>query len=283
MRPCFGVIALPLWCGLAKACVPKKSMNVMKQQSSYKEMALSFYKEIIGKRDIARADEIIAENYIQHNPQLKTGRAGVLEALEYLKKMPAPPANAPSPIRRVIAEGEFVALHLAVDIGGTRKYVVDIFRIESGKLAEHWDAIQDEPVVNKNGYAMIDGPTEILDIALTGAHSALVKAFADEVLQGRSHERIPEWVSVDLVQHDPQIDGGAKGLQDFLAQPRVCWRKVHHIIVEGNFAVVQSEISVAEEPFVRYDVFRLSNLKIAEQWSVQQAVPPRMMHTNGMI
>jgi predicted SnoaL-like aldol condensation-catalyzing enzyme len=261
----------------------KKSMKAMKQQSNHKELVLSFYKEIIGKRDTARTDELIAEDYIQHNPQLKTGRAGVLEALEYLKKMPAPPANAPSPIRRVIADGEFVALHLAVDIGGTRKYVVDIFRIEAGKLAEHWDAIQDEPVVNKHGYTMIDGPTEIIDVALTDAHSARVKAFADEVLQGRNHERIPEWVSVDLVQHDPQIDGGAKGLQDFLALPHVRWKKVHHMIVEGNFAVVQSEISIEGEPFVRYDVFRLSNRKIGEQWSVQQAIPARMMHANGMI
>jgi predicted SnoaL-like aldol condensation-catalyzing enzyme len=259
-------------------------MHNMKEQSYNKEIALSVYKDVIGRRDIARAAEVIAENYIQHNPQLKTGRAGVIEAIEYLKKMPAPPTGSPSPIRRVIVDGDFVVLHLVVDIMGKRKYVVDLFRVENGLLAEHWDAIQDEPVDDGDTLSMIDGPTAIEDHELTDVNKEVVRAFAVHVLETRDYERLSELVSDALVQHDPQIGQGLRGLRDFLgsdSSPR--WRKVHRIIGEGNLVVIQSEVLMAEKPFVRYDLFRLSDRKIVEQWSVQQAIPEIMMHNNGMI
>ena len=282
MKSSLGIIALLMAVWACQKMNSVNSMRVMKEQSYNKEIALSFYKDVIGRRDTARAVEIIAENYIQHNPQLKTGLAGVMEAIEYLEKMPAPPAGGPSPIRRVIADGDFVALHLVIDMMGKRKYVIDLFRLEHGQLAEHWDAIQDEEPV-KNGLNVIDGSTEITDLGLTEVHRALVTAFAEQMLKNGDPGRIREWVSDELVQHNPKVAQGVQGLRDFVAQPSVVYKDIRHIIVEGNFALVQSEIAVDEEPFVRYDVFRLSNRKIDTHWSVQQAIPSRMMHSNGMI
>jgi predicted SnoaL-like aldol condensation-catalyzing enzyme len=261
-----------------------KSMNVMKEQSYNKEIALSFYKDVVGRRDMARANEIIAEDYIQHNPTLKAGRAGVLEAIEYLKKMPMPPAGGPSPIRRVIADGDFVALHLVVDVMGKRKYVVDLFRLRHGLLTEHWDAIQEAPVSDGDSLSLIDGPTAVEDLHLTDINKEIVRVFAGQILVGRDCRLLSESVSDVLVQHDPRIDQGLHGLRDFLTRDSSFrWIKLHRIIGEGNLVVIQSEVLVDERPFVRYDLFRLSDRKIVEQWSVQQAVPDVMMHDNGMI
>jgi predicted SnoaL-like aldol condensation-catalyzing enzyme len=255
----------------------------MKKQSDNKEIALSFYKDVVGRRDTVLASEIIEENYIQHNPQVKTGRAGVIEAIEYLKKIPAPPTGGPSPIRRVIADGDFVALHLVVDMMGKRKYVIDLFRLEGGKLAEHWDAVQDEPA-DEHELSMIDGPMVVKDHHLTEVNKEIVQAFTRSILEGDGHAKVSEWVSDGLVQHDPQIGQGTKGLQDLLVgHAPFKWKKVHRIVGEGNMVVVQSEVVVAEKTFVRYDLFRLSDRRIVEQWSVQQAIPEVMMHENGMI
>jgi predicted SnoaL-like aldol condensation-catalyzing enzyme len=227
---------------------PSQITSVMNEQHRCnKDLVLSFYKDVIGRRDAARAREIIAEGYIQHNPQLKTGRAGVLEALEHLRKMPAPPVGAPSPIKLVIADADLVALLLVVVLGGQKKVVVDIFRVEGGQLAEHWDAVQDEAEAGCPASIMFDEPAKVTDATLTDTNRAVVKSLALEALPGRNHARI------------------------------------HHIIVEGSFAVVQSEISIGQEPFVRYDVLRLLNRKIEAQWSVQQSIPSQMMHSNGMI
>ena len=255
----------------------------MNEQSYNKEIAISFYKDVIGRRDTMRAGEIIAEHYIQHNPQVKTGRAGVLEAIEYLKKMPAPPAGGPSPIRRVIADGDLVALHLVVDMMGKRKYVVDLFRVEHGQLAEHWDAVQEEPAQREFVLSMIDGPTTVEDADDTHANKQVVQAFARQVLEGRDERRLSELVADVLIQHDPVIGQGRRGLEDFLHNPSFTWKKVHRIVGEGSMVVMQSEVSVEERPFVRYDLFRLSGGKIVEQWSVQQAVPEAAMNDNGMI
>ncbi len=60
-----------------------------------------------------------------------------------------------SEIKRAFAEGDYVILHVhSVREPGQRgRAIVDIFRLEHGKIAEHWDVIQDVPekAANQNG------------------------------------------------------------------------------------------------------------------------------------
>ena len=52
-----------------------------------------------------------------------------------------------SEIKRSFADGDYVILHVhAVREPGTRgRAIVDIFRLEEGKIVEHWDVAQDIP------------------------------------------------------------------------------------------------------------------------------------------
>jgi predicted SnoaL-like aldol condensation-catalyzing enzyme len=67
----------------------------------------------------------------------------------------APPAHAADEIKRVFADGDYVILHVhAVREPGTRGVaVVDIFKLENGKIVEHWDVVQPIPekAANTNG------------------------------------------------------------------------------------------------------------------------------------
>jgi predicted SnoaL-like aldol condensation-catalyzing enzyme len=58
-------------------------------------------------------------------------------------------------IKRVVAEGDLVVLHVHSTRGDDTpgRAIVDIFRIENGKVVEHWDVIQDVPAqaANANG------------------------------------------------------------------------------------------------------------------------------------
>src|SRR5690606_11025646 len=79
-----------------------------------------------------------------HNPTAADGAEGLRAFIDFLK---ARYPNQRGEIKRVIAEGDLVVLHVHSTRGdGTPgRAIVDIFRIENGKVMEHWDVIQDIP------------------------------------------------------------------------------------------------------------------------------------------
>jgi predicted SnoaL-like aldol condensation-catalyzing enzyme len=121
------------------------------QTNIHKSLIRDFYRRAVNQGDLAFADQLIADNYIQHSPALKPGKGGLMEALQLMKQMPKPAATS-TPFFRLIAEGDFVVTNLSFDWGGKQKVVVDLFRFENGKVIEHWDAVQDEPATSANGH-----------------------------------------------------------------------------------------------------------------------------------
>lgn len=106
-----------------------------------KELIQNFYKEFFNEHRIDSADKYVTEDYIQHNPGVGQGRAALKEAFsDKFEKDPTFRLN----IVRMIEEGDMVAVYLKnVDPeGNTKCRVVDLYRLEDGKLAEHWDVIQ---------------------------------------------------------------------------------------------------------------------------------------------
>jgi predicted SnoaL-like aldol condensation-catalyzing enzyme len=95
----------------------------------------------------------VAEDYIQHNPIAKDGRAAALEALG--------PIFAANPglkvdIKRIVADDTHVAVHYhSVLQPGTKGFAaVDLFRVEDCKIVEHWDVIQPMPEKSANPHPM---------------------------------------------------------------------------------------------------------------------------------
>ena len=109
-----------------------------------KKVVLDFYEKGLNQKDLDAAAQHFGPRYIQHNPGAPDGIEGFKGFLAFLKdKFP----NSKSEIKRVFAEGDFVILHVhAVREPGTRgRAIVDIFRLENGKIVEHWDVAQDIP------------------------------------------------------------------------------------------------------------------------------------------
>lgn len=109
-----------------------------------KELVLAFYKKMIGEKDPEGAREYMGQPYRQHSPYAKDGFEGVAEFARWFKReFP----NHNYEVKRVIAEGDYVALHLHGKSGPNPhgEAVVDIFRVKDGKVVEHWDVIQPLP------------------------------------------------------------------------------------------------------------------------------------------
>ena len=117
-----------------------------------KKAVVEFYEKAINDKDFEAASKYLGSRYIQHNPVAADGAEGLKGFIGFLKsKFP----NSKSEIKRVIAEGDYVVLHVhAVREPGTRgRAIIDIFRLENGKIVEHWDVAQDVPekAANNNG------------------------------------------------------------------------------------------------------------------------------------
>jgi len=117
-----------------------------------KKAVVEFYEAAINRRDFEAASKFFGPRYVQHNPNAPDGIEGFKAFLGFLReKFP----ESRSEIKRVWAEGDYVILHVhAVRAPGARgAAIVDIFKLENGKIVEHWDVIQEIPekAANNNG------------------------------------------------------------------------------------------------------------------------------------
>ena len=120
---------------LLLAAVPSHAADA--PQEANKKTVVAFYEAAINQKDFAAASQYLGPRYIQHNPTAKDGPDGLKGFLQFLReKFP----QAHSDIKRVFADGDFVILHVhAVREPGTRgAAIVDIFKLENGKIVEHW-------------------------------------------------------------------------------------------------------------------------------------------------
>ncbi|KZS42693.1 hypothetical protein AWE51_04380 [Aquimarina aggregata] len=252
----------------------------MTQSKNNKQIILDFYKNVIGLIDLDYADKIVTENYIQHNPMVKTGKKGFLEAISFLKQLPKP-ENPVKPFIRILSDNEYVAAHLQVAIADEQKVVLDLFRIENGLIAEHWDAIKTKSVSSANGNPEVEGTMTIKNLENTSSNKSIIDQYSKAILLNRDFSLISNYVSKDIIQHHPKIKNGLQSLTQYYSN--VFITKVHKIIGEGNFILTQSSGIVDSKPSVIYDIYRLQNLMIEEHWSIDQPIPEKMAHNNGMI
>ncbi|EOO34414.1 nuclear transport factor 2 family protein [Bacillus mycoides] len=109
-----------------------------------KKMVVDFYNEVFNKHNIDIIPKYVGEDYQQHNPFVADGRNAFMD---FFKEDFVKNPNSSAEIKRVVAEGDTVALHVHSRANSQDKGVaiVDIFRIKNGKIVEHWDVIQEIP------------------------------------------------------------------------------------------------------------------------------------------
>jgi len=105
-----------------------------------KALVLEAFDTLLNKRDYEAAERYWPPNYIQHSAHIEPGRDGLFNLIR----------SAPDTLRYehqlILAEGDYVIIHGRFSgIGRPVAWIaVDVIRIEEGRLAEHWDVLQDE-------------------------------------------------------------------------------------------------------------------------------------------
>ena len=105
-----------------------------------KALVIEAFHTLFNRRDYAAAERFWSPNYVQHSAHIAPGRGGLFDLVR------AAPEMLRYEHRLIMAEGDFVMVHGRFSGSGRPAawIAVDILRIEDGRLAEHWDVLQDE-------------------------------------------------------------------------------------------------------------------------------------------
>ncbi|UUZ71170.1 nuclear transport factor 2 family protein [Polaromonas sp. P1(28)-8] len=189
-----------------------------------KALVLEAMTSLFQRKDPLAVERLYAAEYIQHNPTIPQGR----EALAKLvAQLPSAVFYEPG---LIIAEGDYVAIHGRIrGWAPSPQVVVDIFRVEGGRLTEHWDVLQDETPVEeaKAGIAMFS-PDEATVQAATNRAISEAPVNYDGVLQANL-ERV-------FGEHD--ADRRIEAIRELYAEGAVLYEP--HASVSGHAAISEA-------------------------------------------
>ena len=284
-----GIILLALGCGGDSDARPETTTAPLSPEEELNiSIASRVIEEGLGQGNVDVIEQLVRPDYIQHNAMAPDGREGLLGFVAALQAQ----GGTAVTIHRKLANGPFVALHSTYGTEDARRVAFDVFRIEGGQLAEHWDALQAwvEPQATVSGNTLVDGPTEVINRGLTDDNETLVTNMLREVFVEGRYDRLSSYIGEPFIQHDPAIDNGLEGIQSFLAAVQAQGVEIGYtrsplVVADGNFVLVGSEgyLRTRDDYTVFYDLYRVDDGKLVEHWDVIQVVDrDAVPHDNGL-
>lgn len=279
------------------------------QERANLEFVLDWWREVIQGGRMDRTVYYQAEDYIQHNPNVPTGRAAFVNFFENVIGVePADPTPAwldPAPVVAG-AKGDFVFLIFEEESVNPRDPSTtyhhnsfELLRIENGRVAEHWDSARRFPTPEG-----APKPPRFEQPAMRYARGGTGRMSADErrnlelatiemkdMLQYGHLELADEVMDPGYIQHNPNVPQGRQGFKDFMAarpgrEPMEIkdeWpNPPSFTLVSGPYVWMQWD-RTAEDPnypgeeyvWNHFDVLRVENGLIKEHWDEAVIAPPQ--------
>lgn len=117
-------------------------MSRTPQEAANLALVMRLFDEVLNPMDSSAVDALVSPDYTQHSQLAPPGRDALKAFLDMIK---AETPEAVHDVKRAFVDGNHVTVHYHVrrwpdDLGWA---VIDIFRVEDGAIAEHWDVLQD--------------------------------------------------------------------------------------------------------------------------------------------
>ena len=261
-----------------------------------KRAVFDMWRSIVDAGHTEVADDLLTEGYVQHSPVLRTGRKAFKEIFSVVPRREIPELVEP-PLVASVAEGNLVVMallermpaHDGVDAYTTTHF--NLFRIEGGRLAEHWHSVQtapgpDVPLPEDGGPQPVKGSSGEAQLALLesadsrlAGNKRLVFDMWREVIDAGHEELADRYVDASFVEHNPN---GASGLEGFKAYfssrpdapvERSIRAPVVAIVAEGDLVAL---VTMQEHPHPSraghtytttwFDMFRVADGRLVEHW-----------------
>jgi predicted SnoaL-like aldol condensation-catalyzing enzyme len=110
-----------------------------------KEIVRNFYVTVLIGRDVDAAAKFLRPDYIQHNPQVPTGLKGFMDTFRARFAQPLP-SDYKRELLNVVGDNDMVVVYVrqtwtsSKDGQHHQALGFDMFRVQDGMIAEHWDA-----------------------------------------------------------------------------------------------------------------------------------------------
>ena len=148
VRTIAAVALFALVAGVSPLFAQSKTMTAQEQANL--KLVSDWWREVLQAGHTELAEKYMAEDYLQHNPNISTGRAAFVQVFSRRAARDIKPALDPAPVIQ-FAKGPYVAFIWEREAkdpkdGSAYKYnFFDIVRVENGKIAEHWDTLETIP------------------------------------------------------------------------------------------------------------------------------------------
>jgi predicted SnoaL-like aldol condensation-catalyzing enzyme len=283
----------------AMTAVPLAQSNTMTaQERANLKFVLDWWREAIAARHLDLTPKYQAEDYIQHNINIQTGRAGFVTFFSRLGPPINPiPATLASPPAVQFAKGDFVALVWEregkdpVDPSKTYKYnTYDLLRLQNGKVQEHWDyALKNKGIptggapdgIDYNAVKFNFTPQEQKNIDIANVE------FKD-ILQYGHTELAEKVMAPSYIQHNPNVPTGRAAFVDFFSKIRkpeplkAEWKNKPTLTIASGpyvFYMIKRmekdpDDAAKTYPAFWFDMVRVENGLIAEHWDSAVKNPP---------
>jgi predicted SnoaL-like aldol condensation-catalyzing enzyme len=252
-----------------------------------KRLVFDMWRSIVNAGHVELADDMLQEGYVQHSPILPTGRAAFKQIFSAIERREVPKLVSP-PLVTILAERDLVVMALREELpepGGEGRYATthfNLFRIEDGRLAEHWHSVQTPPGANvpppeEGGPQRVTGVTGAAQAALLTASAARLAANKQLVFDtwkraGRAGSSLAD----GFIEHDSAAPGPAPSFPPADAS-------LVAMVAQGDLVVLVTglEHSHPIRPGSTYtttwfDMFRIEGGRLAEHWNgaLKPGAPP---------
>ncbi|MBO4253118.1 nuclear transport factor 2 family protein [Streptomyces griseorubiginosus] len=254
-------------------------------------MVVHFMDQLFNHGNLAVIDRFVRPDYIQHNPNSPDGPDALRRLVTGLR---AEHPQLHVTVQRAIAEGDLVLLHShsVSEPGDKGDAIVDIFRIQDGRIAEHWDVIQPVPDTTVSGndmFSTLSAPQrQWPDPSVsTAASKRVATAMFNEVTQDRDATALDRYAVDPFYQHNPQSPNGTAAAKAFfssvLENPGFSV-SVKRVIAEGDYVAFHALYKFApnDPGNAVLDLYRVRDGKVVEHWDVIQPVPAASANDNTM-
>ena len=241
------------------------------------ENVRGIYLEGIARGDAREAvTKYTGHRYTQHSTGVRDGVEGFIEFFEpFVERNPERDIK----IIRIFEDGRWVfcSAYQSLNNGAAKWVTMDMFYTDpDGLILEHWDTIAPYSEDTVSGEDMIGGVSDVDQAADGEASKAIVLEFVKQVLQAKNLDRASQFVSDTLIQHAPTIRSGRDGLTDWIMSEEAGdYELLFNVIGQGNFVVSYGKRHAQGKDIAVFDLYRIENGKIAEQWTNAEEIGPR--------
>ncbi len=248
-------------------------------------IARAFYNEVIVNKDMTKFDKFIGSSYLQH----ATGYADGIAPLRGELQSNSTSSNKIQ-ILRVVGEKNYAAIHSLWTIGTQLRLYVDVWRVENGKLVEHWAQYQNVENNSLNNNTMHSGPDTNIkasqDTEMNRTRAISVLKVFDNL---EDLNPIENYVSGNYIQHNPTVADGKKAFVKMLKNLKSINYKskttIGKAIANGDMVIIHSKVIDTSIPDDKgtgaMDIFRFDNKgQIVEHWDVLERITGISLNKN---